>query len=374
VASDDLPLRGLRVTELGWVWSAPMVGQHLAELGAEVVKVEWYDRFDLYRTRGVERQRGSVPERVRRESSFSFQSLNRNKLGFAADLKTDGGLDLVRQLIAKSDILIENFTVGTLQRLGLSAESLRELHPELVVLSLSATGRDSSVEAMRGYGPMLSALGGYETLVRDREGAFVGSPAFVMSDPNAALFGVFACLAGALHARQTGSGATYECSQVEAATTLAAAPTTQPARESLEGIFETLDHAFVAVTCTSAGEALAASAADLERWVAERSAEEAVSELRKRGHFAAEVRDIGATRTSPDFAGTEVRQPSRHPVSGVRELVATPWRVDGRRAPVRKAAPLLGESNDEVLARILGLDEAQIRAVHESGVVDEKPT
>ena len=82
-----------------------MMGQHLADLGAEVVKVEWYKRFDLYHTRGVERLRGSLPETIRRESSYSFQSLNRNKLGFAADLKHEEGLQLVKDLIAESDVL-----------------------------------------------------------------------------------------------------------------------------------------------------------------------------------------------------------------------------------------------------------------------------
>ena len=103
------------------------MGQHLADLGAEVVKVEWYKRFDLYRTRGVERLRGSLPETIRRESSYSFQSLNRNKLGFAADLKHEEGLQLVKDLITESDVLLENFTVGTLDRLGLPPEELGRL-------------------------------------------------------------------------------------------------------------------------------------------------------------------------------------------------------------------------------------------------------
>ena len=146
--SRRLPLEGVRVVELCWVWSGPMMGQHLADLGAEVVKVEWYDRFDLYRTRGVERLRGKLPERVRRESSYSFQSLNRNKLGFATNLKTEQGLGLLKQLIGEADVLLENFTVGTLDRLGLAPDTLRELNPKLVLISLAATGRGSAVEAL----------------------------------------------------------------------------------------------------------------------------------------------------------------------------------------------------------------------------------
>ena len=143
------------------------MGQHLADLGAEVVKVEWYKRFDLYRTRGVERLRGSLPETIRRESSYSFQSLNRNKLGFAADLKHEEGLQLVKDLITESDVLLENFTVGTLDRLGLPPEELDRLNSKLVSISLSATGRGSTIESLRSYGLMLSALGGYESHVID---------------------------------------------------------------------------------------------------------------------------------------------------------------------------------------------------------------
>ncbi|MBT4353113.1 MAG: CoA transferase, partial [Rhodospirillaceae bacterium] len=120
--SAALPLAGVRVIELCWVWSGPLLGQFLADLGAEVIKVEWFKRYDLYRTRGVERMAGKFPEFIRREMSHSFHGLNRNKVGLALDLKdkkhTEGLLDLV----AQSDLVIENFTSGTLDRLGLSYE------------------------------------------------------------------------------------------------------------------------------------------------------------------------------------------------------------------------------------------------------------
>jgi crotonobetainyl-CoA:carnitine CoA-transferase CaiB-like acyl-CoA transferase len=368
LSTEFLPLAGLRVTELCWVWSGPMVGQHLADLGAEVVKVEWYDRFDLYRTRGVESLRGKLPERERRESSFSFQSLNRNKFGFAADLKSEGGLELVRQLIAKSDLLLENFTVGTLERLGLGPEALRALNPPLVVVSLSATGRGSRVESMRGYGPMLSALGGYEALVVDEAGDFVGSPCFVMSDPNAGLFGVFAALAGMLHARQSGRGASYECSQVEAVASLVGAPPPEERPDSSSGIFATADASFVAL---SLEPGLEQQLAPLEPWVAQRNAKDVVETVRGLGGAAAEVRNLAELETSSEFEGREISQSSKHPVSGDRELVAAPWWIDGRRSPVRQPAPCLGEHNEHVLRDVLGLDDASVQAVHASGVVDD---
>ena len=99
------PLQGLRVLEFCWVWAGPFLGQFLADLGAEVIKIEWYDRFDVYRTRGIERMRGKVPDHIHREMSPSFHSLNRNKVGFTVNLKEEAGVDLVRQLAGE----LENF-------------------------------------------------------------------------------------------------------------------------------------------------------------------------------------------------------------------------------------------------------------------------
>jgi crotonobetainyl-CoA:carnitine CoA-transferase CaiB-like acyl-CoA transferase len=351
-----------------------MMGQHLADLGAEVVKVEWYKRFDLYRTRGVERLRGSLPEKIRRESSYSFQSLNRNKLGFATDLKSEDGLQLVKDLIRESDILLENFTVGTLDRLGLPPEELNRLNKQLVSISLSATGRGSAIESLRSYGLMLSALGGYESLVTDQDEKFIGSPTFVMSDPNAALFGVFAALAGCLHSRRTGVGATYERSQIEAVASLIQTPRRPEGDSStIEGIFKTKEDDFVAISVNASADSdiPTRSSEGLETWVGETVTEEVLVRCREAGGEATKVEDLALTEGSEVFAGTDVRQACAHPITGSRDLVATPWRVNGHRSPVRKPAPTLGESNEYILRDALGLTEDEISAVHSSGIVDE---
>ena len=350
------------------------MGQHLADLGAEVVKVEWYKRFDLYRTRGVERLRGSLPETIRRESSYSFQSLNRNKLGFAADLKHEEGLQLVKDLIAESDVLLENFTVGTLDRLGLPPEELDRLNSKLVSISLSATGRGSTIESLRSYGLMLSALGGYENHVIDQNNEFIGSPTFVMSDPNAALFGVFAALAGSLHARKTGVGATYECSQIEAVASLMQTPERSNAQKSpTEGIFETFEGDFVAISIDSSSKPDAPfhSVDTLTEWVKQTQTHEVIAQVRADGNVATKIEDLGQTEHSEIFTGTDVRQACLHPITGERDIVATPWSVNGQRTPIRKPAPTLGESNEHVLRHILGLTEDEIVGVHDSGVISE---
>ena len=131
--SAALPLLGVRVIELCWVWSGPLLGQFLADLGAEVIKVEWFKRYDLYRTRGVGRMAGKYPEFIRREMSHSFHGLNRNKIGLALDLKEGQHREALLDLVGQSDLVIENFTAGTLDRLGLGYDAMAKANPAIML-------------------------------------------------------------------------------------------------------------------------------------------------------------------------------------------------------------------------------------------------
>jgi len=261
-----------------------------------------------------------------------------------------------------------------LDRLGLDAAELNRLNEQLVVISLSATGRGSAIESLRSYGLMLSALGGYESLITDQNDAFIGSPTFVMSDPNAALFGVYAALAGALHARETGVGATYECSQVEAVVSLVDAPSYDAGTAAmLDGMFATADGEFVAVTlaATSPSAGFPTEVAAFKEWAAQNSYDDVAHQVQGAGGTVTKVSSLADTETSDVFKGMDVRQSIVHPISGERELVATPWLFDGKRPALRSPAPLLGGDTEDVLRRVLGYDEDKIAAVHEAGVIDE---
>ena len=282
------PLEGLTCIELCWVWSGPMVGQLLADLGAEVVKVESPDRFDLYRTRGLEHLRGEMDEQARLESSLYFHSLNRNKTGLSLNLKSEEGRARLLELAARADLLIENFTVGTMERMGLGREVLAHANPGLVSLSMSGPGKGSAVERLRSYGLVLSALAGAEILIRDDAGAFIGSPTFSISDPNAACFGALAALAALVARDQDGQGRALDLSQIEAAATLAATPVRGPPQP-----------------------------------------------------MTAPVVELDDSDASPVFADCPGWIEAQHPVTGAERLVAAPWRVDGGRPPFRKPAPML---------------------------------
>lgn len=362
-SSAEAPLAGLRCMELCWVWSGPMVGQILADLGAEVIKVEAPRRFDLYRTRGLETERGKMDERTRIESSIYFHSLNRNKVGLTVDLKAGKGLDIARRLAGVSDLLIENFTVGTMARLGLGAEALAQANPGLVQLSMSGPGRGSAVQELRSYGLVLSALGGAETLIRDGD-EFLGSPTFSISDPNAALFGVLAALAGVLKSGDGEPGRQIDLSQIEAAATLAGTGT--PERNTLEAIVSVKGGKFVAISIPlgSVSDGL-----DVELVFAQKSLDEAKRYCRDLGGHATELRDLTETDTAPEFADCSGWVSTDHPVTGPEKLVAAPWRVNGQRPGAGKAAPVLGQDDEFVLRQILALDEADINLLNAEGVV-----
>lgn len=315
-AGDDAPerpLAGLRCMELAWVWSGPMVGQILGDLGADVVKVEAASRFDLYRTRGVETLRGKMDEAERLESSMCFQSLNRNKRGLTLELKTAAGLDVAKRMLGVSDVLIDNFTVGVIERIGLGLEALAAANPALVHLSMSGPGRGSSAEKLRSYGLVLSALGGAESLVTEN-GEFLGCPTFSISDPNAAVFGALAALAGALAAREGAGGVSLDLSQIEAAATISGGPALGP-------------------EATSAG---------------------------------APVRELWETEAAPEFAGASNWIPAAARPTGPEMLVAAPWRVEGARPAAWAPAPMLGDGA-EILADALGLGPGEIAALAGDG-------
>ena len=361
--TSTLPLKGIRVIELCWVWSGPLLGQFLADLGAEVIKVEWFKRYDLYRTRGVERMAGKYPESIRREMSHSFHGLNRNKIGLAMDLKDPKHKNGLIDLVAQSDLIIENFTSGTLDRLGLGYENLSDANKAVVLLSLSGFGASSRLSQMRAYGLVLSALSGMEASILDpKDAEFIGSPTFVASDPNAATYGLFAAISAIIGARKTGFGSHVEISQLEAVAHVAEAKD-----KELEEFAETLglkttfdqgnqdmipclDGKYICIawpenTSEQEKKHICNEIANMGR----EEAQKLIDNLKiKVVNIVEQSSEIGAGASAK---GTLI--PTVHPVTGPEDIVAAPWWIDGQRAPLRKAAPTLGEGNDYVLGTLL---------------------
>lgn len=161
------PLEGLKVLELARILAGPWVGQLLADLGADVVKVERPGAGDDTRGWGPPFIEGAEGDHL---SAAYFHSCNRGKRSIAVDFETPEGQELVRRLAAHADVVIENFKVGGLKKYGLDYESLKAVNPRLVYCSITGFGQDGPYAARAGYDFMIQGLGGIMDLTGDPEG------------------------------------------------------------------------------------------------------------------------------------------------------------------------------------------------------------
>ena len=150
------PLDGVRVVEFCWVLAGPLVGQMLADLGAEVIKVEHPYRPDI--------QRAMFPflGEPSPNNSVSFNTLHRGKQAVAVDMGNEAGAEAVRELVAVSDVVIENLSPRVLAGFGLGYDDLKRVRPDLVMASMTAAGHTGPLAGMIGYGPSTGALAGFE--------------------------------------------------------------------------------------------------------------------------------------------------------------------------------------------------------------------
>ena len=205
------PLHNIRVLELARILAGPWCGQLLADLGADVVKVERAGTGDDTRQWGppfLQAQDGSDL------GAAYFHSCNRGKRCIAADFETPEGQDLVRRLAVHADVVIENFKVGGLRRYGLDAEALRALNPRLVVCSVSGFGQDGPYAARAGYDFLIQGMGGAMSITGDVAGPPVKS-GMAIADLFTGLYAANAIQAALIRRAATGEGAWIDCALLD---------------------------------------------------------------------------------------------------------------------------------------------------------------
>jgi crotonobetainyl-CoA:carnitine CoA-transferase CaiB-like acyl-CoA transferase len=202
------PLAGLKVVDLTHVMAGPTCTLMLADMGADVIKIE--------KTPNGDDTRHTVPPKVGDEAA-SFLMMNRNKRGIVLDLKTPGGAEVLRRLIKGADVLVENFGPDVMQRLGFGYESLRKDHPALIYCSLSGFGRTGPYAHRRGFDLVAQAMSGIMSFTGETpDGPPVkcGAP---LSDITAGILAAMGILAAYSHRLKTGEGQWVETSLFEAA-------------------------------------------------------------------------------------------------------------------------------------------------------------
>jgi crotonobetainyl-CoA:carnitine CoA-transferase CaiB-like acyl-CoA transferase len=374
------PLEGVRVADFSRVLAGPLATMILADLGADVVKVERPGTGDDTRAWG--------PPFVGRDAAY-FLSLNRNKRSVVLDLSTDGGRAAARRLALASDVVVENFRPGSMARFGLDHATLSADRPELVYCSLTAFGPDGASATRPGYDIIVQALSGLMSFT----GHPGGEPTKVgvaLLDVICGLYAANAIQAALLGRRTTGRGALVTVSLFDASV---AALVNQAANYLLGGIvpdamgsqhpnivpyqlFGSADRPFILAagndrlferTCEVIGrpelarddrfatnearvrnrDALIPMLADV---FSTRPVAEWLSALEAAAVPCAPVRTLDEVFASPEGASSV--QEIADPVRGVMRLVADPIRVDGSVMPVRLPPPALGEHTDEVLGEL----------------------
>ena len=196
------PLKGIRVIELARILAGPWAGQLLADLGADVVKVENPDGGDDTRKWGPPFITSHDGENL---SAAYYHSCNRGKRSVAADFSTQEGAEIVRRLAASADVLIENFKLGGLKKYGLDYQSLREINPRLVYCSITGFGQDGPYAPRAGYDFIIQAMSGLMSITGE-PGGEPQKAGVAVSDIFTGLYSVIAIQAALRHAEATGEG------------------------------------------------------------------------------------------------------------------------------------------------------------------------
>lgn len=400
------PLAGIRVADFTWVWAGPHCTLQLAHLGAEVIRVETATRLCVTRLLPPFARFQAGPNR-----SGYFNQYNQGKRSITVDLKRPEGVEVARRLCAASDVVVENFAAGVMDRLGLGYAVLRTVRPDVVMLALSGYGATGPDAGKVSYGPAQVPLSGFSSVTGYR-----GHPPMHVGvsygDPTAGLHGAVAVLAALLHRARTGEGQYIDLSQWE--TTMAVLPEallaqvmtgTPPPRDgnrvphmAPHGIFRAAgdDDRWVAlsieddaqwqVLAALLGEPTLATDArfgtlaarkthedELEAlvaaWVRQQGPDEVVATLQAAGipaFVAARNRDL-AEDTHLHERGYFVSL--EHPEVGALLHCGVPWRLAVGDSRVRAPAPCLGQHTDEVLRDVCGYGEAEIARLRAGGAL-----
>jgi crotonobetainyl-CoA:carnitine CoA-transferase CaiB-like acyl-CoA transferase len=401
------PLEGIKVVEFAAYAAGPGITKYLADHGALAVRVESGVRPDGFRTH-YPPYRDNVPG-LNRSGCFSLW--NNDKLSVTLNLKSDGAREVAQALARWADIVIENFTPGTMAKLGLDYERLQPLNPALIMLSTCNHGQTGPHARHPGFGSQLSSLAGFTHFT----GEASGPPMFLYGpyiDFIAVAFGLVAVLAALDGRRQTGHGQHIDLSQYEtglqflAPALLDAAVNGRDLARRGNGDPEAAPHGVYPCRGTDRWCAVSvwdddewgrlvnalgrpgwaseprwstaggrrAGEADLDRrlaaWTSELEAEEVMTRLQAAGVHAAVVRTMEELFRDPQLVHRRVWRALDHPEMGRHHYKAPPFTLSGAAATgPGRPAPCLGEHTRQVLTEILGLTDAQVSALESRGVL-----
>jgi len=413
-ATAELPLRGLRVLDMTAFWAGPSCTHPLAMLGAEVVHVESTSRVDGTRMLGAPMTEDQWCER-----SPIFSGINTNKKSLTLDFHSESGRTVMHRLIATADVLVENYTPRVLDQAGLTFDALRAIRRDIIVVRMPGFGLDGPWRDSAAFAYTIEDASGF-TWLTGYEDQRPLEP-YCIGDPNAGVHALAGLLLALEHRRRTGEGVFVEAAMVDAAVNVTAeqvieysaygalleragnrGPTAAPQnlyltadidererRDVWVAIAVETDEQWASLVAAlgrprwAADPALASEPGRREQheridehlmgWCAERQAEEIVGLLWPAGVPVAKVMQPHEQGDLEQMQARSFFEVVEHPVSGSARHSTLPMRFSrGPRRLHRRHAPLLGEHNHEILAK-LGLSGEEIAALEVEGVIGREP-
>ena len=403
-------LSHLRVLDLSRVLAGPWAGQILADLGAEVIKVERPGNGDDTRAWGPPFLKDAYGESTG-EAAY-YLSANRNKQSVTIDFTKPQGQQLVRELAAKSDILIENFKVGGLEAYGLDYASLKVLNPDLIYCSITGFGQTGPYAKRAGYDFMVQGLGGLMSLTGRPEGEEGAGPVKVgvaLTDILTGLYSTVAILAALAHRQHDGGGQHIDMALLDVQVACLANQamnylTTGVAPQRLGNAhpnivpyqdFPTADGDFILTVGNDSQFRKFAEVAGRPEWVDDprfatnklrvanrselvplirqatvfKTTAQWVAQLEAVGVPCGPINDLAQVFADPQVQARGLAMQLPHALAGMVPQVASPIRLSETPVEYRNAPPLLGEHTRQVLEQVLGLKAGAVEALRQSGVL-----
>ena len=404
------PLSHIRVLDLSRVLAGPWAGQNLADLGAEVIKVERPKVGDDSRTFGPPWVKDSEG-RDTKDSAY-FTSANRGKKSITLNISKPEGQNLVRELARISDVLIENYKFGDLARYGLAYEDLKKINPRLIYCSITGFGQTGPYREHPGYDFMIQGMGGIMSVTGEPDGAPGGGPqraGVPVADIITGMYASIAICAAIAHRAETGIGQHLDLALLDSQIALLAYQNTNffatgkpPKRigNLHPNIvpyqpFKTADGNVILACgndnlfrkfCAAAGCAELAddarfssngkrveNRAELTRLLqavfSKRGTKEWVALLEAAGVPNGPINDVAQVFEEPQVKARGIKIELDHPVAGKLPTVASPMRFSATPLAHELAPPVLGQHTEEILRGLLQLDDAAIAKLHADGTI-----
>jgi crotonobetainyl-CoA:carnitine CoA-transferase CaiB-like acyl-CoA transferase len=392
------PLAGCRVIELAHIMAGPVAGLMLADMGADVIKVEKLSGDDTRRF---------VPPTIEGESA-AFLMMNRNKRGIVLDLKSEDGRQALQRLVRDADVLIENYRFGTMEKLGLGYESLRQLNPGLIYCEVSGFGRTGPYAHRGGFDLIAQGMSGLMSVTGEapgRQPVKVGAP---ISDITAGIVAAMGIAAAYAHKLKTGQGQKVDTSLFEAAIThtywqsaiafaTGESPQAMGSAHPLNAPYQAFQTADGWINIGAANQAnwermltlieaeelnddprFSSNAMRIENRVVlaetlslvflKHSTAHWLEAFEKAGVPAGPVLSITEMHADPQALARDMIVSTDHPVAGQVKTIGHPVKFSETPGGVKRPAPLMGQHTAEVL-REIGYSESQIVAMAAAGVI-----